>query len=163
MVFQVVCSSCNERQKVKFGSVEEKLEKLPTTPCKNCGENKLYVEKAVCHRNIICNSETCDYETDLFFENYDDYTVKIKDMVCPKCQQKTLGTKFANVPVQYLADGFTNAYSQSNFNRKIPASQRKLDAALRENDALQYMSENDPKFVKAKDAIRKFEDESGTG
>lgn len=158
IVSKVVCSGCGERQSVKFGSMEEKIEKLPTTPCKNCNENKLYVEKSICHRNLICNSDGCDYRGDMFFDNFDDYVTKIKEMECPTCKQKTLGTHFKDVPVQYLADGFTNAYSQTNYNRKSPMSQRRLDAALRENDALQHMSDHDPKFIKAKDAIKKFED-----
>jgi hypothetical protein len=156
IVFPVVCE-CGERQKVKFQSIEEKLEKLSTTPCKACGETKLYTEKAICHRTIVCNSQECDYEESMFFDNFDDYSVKIKTMECPKCKGK-LGTYYKDVPVQYLADGFTNAYSQSSFKTKSPASQRRLDAALRENDALQHMAEHDPKFIKAKDQVKRLED-----
>jgi hypothetical protein len=159
IIFSVVCE-CGERQKVKFGSIEEKIEKLSVTPCKACGENKLYTEKAVCHRTIICNSNDCDYVESRFFDSFEDYSIKIKTMECPKCKQKSLGTYYKDVPVQYLADGFTNAYSQSSFKTKSPASQRRLDAALRENDALQYMSENDPKFIKAKDQIKRLEDQN---
>lgn len=82
-----------------------------------------------------------------------------KKTPCKKCGEVKVRVSIDSCPgVFYMGDGWTNAWKQSS--RRGTKGQQNLDAALRENDALQYASTHDPKFIRAGDVIKRKEDET---